>query len=103
MATLLMKQFLIRPGENGQRFNLRSADFDAVLRPSTLASQAIKGSGDHRLDVHGCQVAFTFEKCGIQISFEGNALSQADAFSVVTEIAANITKATGQQARVAPL
>jgi hypothetical protein len=92
-------EFLIKRTD-GDWFDLHKTRFVEVLRPLSYASKPVQGWGDHRIEVSSCPISFSFEDPGIQVCFEGSNLSQDDAVKVVNEIADNIMKATGQQARV---
>lgn len=74
-----------------------------MLCPDSVSSSPIEGWGDHRIFVLGCEVSFSSEDPGIQVSFETGNISQAQAIQLVQEIAAKIAAVTGQQAEVIPL
>ena len=97
-----MIEFLIKRTD-GDWFDLHSSRFAEVLRPSSFPSHPIEGRGDHRIEIRGCPVSFSYEDPGIQISFDGDMLSEAEASQVVSEIAESITRATGQKSQVIPL
>lgn len=95
-------EFLIRRSD-GEWFNLHANRFEEVLRPSSFATQSVQGWGDHRIEVRGCPISFSFEDPGIQVCFEGDGLTEAESMQIVNEIAENITAATGQRSKVIPL
>ncbi len=95
-------EFLIRRSD-GDWFDLDASRFDAVLRPSSFPSRRVQGWGDHRIEVYGCPVSFSFEDPGIQVCFEGDGITETDASLIVHEIAESVTNATGQKSNVVPL
>ena len=95
-------EFLIKRTD-GDWFDLHASRFAEVLRPSSFASRPVEGWGDHRIEVRGCPVSFSYEDPGIQICFDGDALTEAEASQVVSEIAESITRATGQKSQVISL
>jgi hypothetical protein len=97
-----MIEFLIRRTD-GDWFDLHKRQFAEVVRPASFPSQPVEGCGDHRIEIRGCQISFSYEDPGIQVSFEGDSLTEAEASQIVSEIAESITKATGQKSRVIPL
>ena len=97
-----MIEFLIKRTD-GDWFDLHASRFAEVLRPSSFPSRPIEGWGDHRIEIRGCPVSFSYEDPGIQVSFDGDALTEAEASQVVNEIAKSITKATGQTSQVIAL
>ncbi len=50
--------------------------------------------------VNDCHIFFSFEDPGLQIGFEYGSFDETESHKIVNEIAENITKATGQGARV---
>jgi hypothetical protein len=97
-----MIEFLIKRTD-GDWFDLHASRFTEVLRPASFPSNQVEGWGDHRIEIRGCPVSFSYENPGIQISFEGDSLTEAEASQVVSEIAESITRATGQKSQVIPL
>jgi hypothetical protein len=97
-----MIEFLIKRTD-GDWFDLHKSRFAEVLRPSSFPSRPIEGWGDHRIEIRGCPVSFSYEGPGIQVCFEGNAITEAEASQIVGEIAQSITKATSQKGEVVPL
>jgi hypothetical protein len=96
------REFLIRRAD-GDWFDLYATRFAEVLKPTSLPSRQIAGWGDHRIEVKGCEISFSYEDPGFQICFETGMPSEEEAARIVEEIAASITAATGQQSRVVPL
>ncbi len=92
-------EFLIKRTD-GAWFDLPKGRFADVLRPSSYPSRLAQGWGDHRIEVNGCPISFSYEDPGIQVCFEGSGFPEDDALKVVNEIADSIMKATGQLARV---
>jgi hypothetical protein len=97
-----MIEYLIKRTD-GDWFDLHASRFAEVLRPSSFLSRTVEGWGDHRIEIHGCQISFSYEEPGIQVSFDGDTLTESEASQIVSEIAESITKATGQKSRVIPL
>jgi len=89
-------EFLIRRTD-GEWFD--GVDRDKTLRPNSFGSKVIKGWGDHRIEVQGVEVSFSYEDPGWQIVFEGP-IEATMARQIVQEIAGNITAATGQGSRI---
>jgi len=97
-----MIEFLIKRTD-GDWFDLHTSRCGEVLRPSSFPSHPVEGWGNHRIEIRGCQISFSYEDPGIQVSFEGDSLAEAEASQIVSEIAESITKATGQKSQVIPL
>jgi hypothetical protein len=95
-------EFLIRRSD-GDWFDLHTNRFEEVLRPSSFESRPVHGWGDHRIEVRGCPISFSYEDPGIQVCFEGDGLTEAEASQIANEVAASITTATGQSSEVMPL
>jgi hypothetical protein len=91
-------EFLIRRTD-GKWFDLPADQFAAALRPSTFPSRPAAGWGDHRIEVAGVEVSFSYEDPGIQVGFEGE-LPEATAEQIVAEILENVARVTGQRGRV---
>jgi|SRR5215208_6152231 len=92
-------EFLIKRTD-GEWFDLRKDRFNEILRPTSMLSKTIQGWGDHRIEVLGCAVAFSYEDVGIQVSFEGKDIPETRAEEIVEEICRNIEEATHQRGRV---
>jgi hypothetical protein len=69
-----MLEFLIKRTD-GDWFDLRHEHLKEVLRPTSYSSKPIEGCGDHRIEVEGCEVSFSYEDPGIQVCFESGAIS----------------------------
>ena len=91
-------EYLIRSAD-GEWFDLHVDRYAAALRPSSMPSRSVEGWGDHRIEVCGVEISFSYEDPGIQVTFEGE-LPEEVAHDLVTEILANITEVTGQRGRV---
>ena len=85
-----MIEYLIKR-RDGDFLLLEREKLAAVLRPNSLGSREVQGWGDHRIEVAGLTVAFSFEDPGIQLIFE-NAESVDDVVCslVVDEIVENV-------------
>ena len=68
-----------------------------MLKPAAFPSKPVPGKGEHRIEVNGCQISFTYEDPGILVRFEGAGLPDEEAEQIVDEIAASITKSTGKK------
>jgi hypothetical protein len=97
-----MHEFLIRRID-GEWFELHARRFAEVLRPTTMPSQPVSGWGDHRIEVDGEEISFSYEDPGIQVIFETGKLAPDVALKIVHEICERITLLTGQQGRVVEL
>src|SRR5437870_2282440 len=95
-------EFLIKRTD-GDWFDLNKRQFADVLRPSSFQSCPIAGWGDHRIEIRDCEIAFSFEIAGLQVIFQDNTLTEAEALQVTNEIAESITKAIGQKSKVIQL
>ena len=91
-------EYLIRRSD-GEWFDLSADQYADALRPSSVPSKPAEGWGDHRVEIGGVEVSFSYEDPGIQVTFEGD-LPDALVDTIVGEILANITRVTGQQGRV---
>jgi hypothetical protein len=97
-----MREFLIRRSD-GEWFDLDPCQFVEALRPSTMSSRPITGSGDHRIEVDGEEISFSYEDPGIQVSFETGKLSPDVTLKIIHEICNRVAVVTGQQGRVVEL
>jgi hypothetical protein len=95
-------EFLIRRAD-GEWFDLHKRQFPEAFVPSSFPSKPVEGWGDYRIEINGCQISFSYEDPGIQVCFEGASLSATEAAKIVGEVAENISKVTGQKARIVPL
>ncbi len=97
-----MKEFLIRRTD-GDWFDFMNSQLPDILHPNSFPHKVCKGWGTHRIEVMGCQIAFSDEDPGIQVSFESSEIPDDVARRIVEEICQNMIRATGQQGEVVPL
>ncbi len=89
-----MIEFLIKR-RDGEFF-----DFPQVtgpLHPITISYRQSEDWGDERIEVDGCEVSFSYEAVGVQVSFEGD-ITQARSMAIVEEIRQYIELVCGQSA-----
>lgn len=67
-------------------------------RPVTIPFRQIEGWGDGRIEIDGCQISFSDEVPGVQVSFEGQ-VSQQRAVAIIEEIRQRIEEVSGQKAQ----
>lgn len=91
-----MREFLITRSD-GNTIDLHKSKFLDVLKPQSFPSMKVAGRGEHRIEVNGCEISFTYEDPGILIRFEGKGLPDEEEEQIADEIAARITKATGKK------
>lgn len=91
-------EYLIRRTD-GDWFDLSPEQYAAALRPSSFPWRRVDGWGDHRIEVGGVEVSFSYEDPGIQVTFEGD-VPEGVADAVVAEVLANITAVTGQEGSI---
>jgi hypothetical protein len=94
-------EFLIRRTD-GEWFDIHLSAMPDVLQPARRPSRSVTEFGDHRIEVDGVHIAFSYEDPGIQVTFEGD-VDAAWARSVVEEILERIESMTGQSARIIAL
>lgn len=94
-----MFEFLIKRTD-GDWFDLPFDCYSDVLHPKSLPSKRVEGWGEYRILIAGCEIAFSYEDPGIQVSFECENLSEELATKIVEEICANIIEITGQKGQV---
>lgn len=92
-------EFLIKTVD-GQWFNLKPGDFAKACHPNSVAYEVSDGWGDHCIAVAGTEISFSYEDPGVQVSFDDDTMGEVQAMQIVTEIAGNLTEATGQASRV---
>ena len=97
----MAREYLIRPNES-EWFDLHKDDFSPAFRPINFESNVVAGWGDHRIEIKGVEISFSYEDPGIQITFEGE-IDGEIADQIVDEILKNIEAITGQSGRVVPL
>ena len=76
---------------------MHKSKFLEVLKPTAFVSKQIAGKGEHRIEVNGCEISFTYEDPGILVRFEGAGLPEEEEEQIADEIAASITKSTGKK------
>ena len=91
----MIEYLLKRTG--GEWFEIR--DFKAVCQPRTIPFEQIDGWGNARIRIGSCEVAFSDEIAGIQISFEGDIDAQL-ARQVAAEVLERITASSGQTGEI---
>ena len=91
-----MIEYLLKRTD-GEWFDIR--DFKAVCQPKTVPFEQIEGWGNARIRIGSCEVAFSDEIAGIQISFEGEIDGQL-AGQVVSEVLERITATSGQTGEI---
>ena len=60
-------------------------------------------TGRYPIEVRGSAISFSYEDAGIQVCFEGDGLTEAEASQIANDIAMSVTTATGQSSEVIPL
>ena len=91
-----MIEYLIKPTKSEWfDFPEGSTPYRTIRTPFT----SVEGWGNGRIEVEGCEISFSFEDPGIQVSFEGN-MSQARADEVIEEIKQAIEIAGNEPAEV---
>ena len=65
-------------------------------RPVTIPFKKVEGWGDGRIEIDGCQISFSYEDPGIQVSFQGE-IPQELADRIVAEISQTIESESGQK------
>lgn len=91
-----MREFLITRSD-GNTIDLHKSKFLDVLKPMSFPSRKVAGRGEHRIEVNGCEISFTYEDPGILIRFEGAGLPDEEEEQIADEIATSITKTTGKK------
>jgi hypothetical protein len=66
-------------------------------RPLSIPLQRVEGWRDELIEIDGCQISFSYEDPGIQVSFEGQ-IEEKRAVSIAEEIRLQIEKVSGQYA-----
>jgi len=91
-----MIEFLVKPVKSEWfLFPEGSKPYRTVRTPC----REIAGWGNGRIEVEGCEISFSCEDPGIQVSFEGK-VSQARAEEIIDEIKQAIEAAAKEQATV---
>ncbi len=84
-----MKEYLIR--RKDEDFCLiHVSKFSDVLHPNSFESEKISGWGDYRIKVEDCEISFSFEEVGIQISFEICEKDNEKTETIISEICQNV-------------
>ncbi len=94
-----MLEFVIRRTDSPW-FDLSYDAFPAVLRPNSIPSRPVAGWGDHRIEVEECEISFSDEIVGIQVSFECDTFNESLAWQIIREVCQNVVEAMGQPAEV---
>ena len=68
-------------------------------RPITFPYKSLEGWGDNRIEVADCEISFSYEDPGIQVSFEGP-IDENEAAQIAEEIRKRIQEVSGQQAEL---
>jgi hypothetical protein len=97
-----MSEYIIKRTD-GDYFDVQRSQYADVLRPVSTPSRPIAGWGDHRIEVEGAEVSFSFEPPGYQVVFESHALTAERRLAIVEEILLSIEGATGQSGEVIEL
>jgi hypothetical protein len=97
-----MREYLICTTDD-EEFDIHLSKFADVLRPKSYPSRVIEGWGALRLEVAGCEVSFSPEPPGTQVSFESGEISPELADAIVQEILESAESFTGQKGKVVPL
>ena len=88
---------------DGEWFDVGPKNFERTLVPQSLPWSVTEGQGDFRIAVRNCEIVFSHEDSGIQVVFESDKFSPEEEVSLLSEILANIKKATGQQGKLIEL
>jgi hypothetical protein len=97
-----MFEYLIRRTD-GEWFDVPFHKYPEILRPIRTPSRRIEGWGDHRIEVEGEQVSFSYEDPGFKVVFETGVLAEERADQIVAEICENIETTSGQKTRIVKL
>src|SRR5438552_18306101 len=85
---------------DGDYFDLHFEQLADALHPITFPSKKVEGWGEWRIEVEGCEVSFSGEPPGYQVSFECDDIEPDTARKIVNEILLNVESLTGQKAEV---
>ena len=66
-------------------------------RPVAIQFRRVEGWGDGRIEIDGCEISFSSEDPGIQVSFHGQ-MSEPRAVAIVDEIRQSIERVSKQHA-----
>jgi hypothetical protein len=89
-------EFLIRRTD-GEWFDFPQGS--DPYRPISRSYKVVEGHGDARIEVDGCEISFSYEDPGVQMSFEGD-ISQENAACIAEEVRLQVERVSGQAARV---
>jgi hypothetical protein len=90
-----MIEFLIKRTD-GEWFDFPSGS--DPYRPVSMPYNLVEGWGDGRIEIDGCQISFSYEDSGVQVSFEGD-ISEQRAAVVTEQIRQRIEQVSGQKAK----
>ena len=93
-----MLEYLIRRTD-GDWFDLGVADVPNVFHPNSMPWTVDEKWDGQLIKVAGCDVSFSYEEPGLQISFKGT-IDEDFARQVTEEILVNVEAATGQKGRI---
>ena len=86
-----VKEYLIR--RRDKDFCLvQVGKFSNVLHPNSFESEKANGWGDYRIKIRDCEISFSFEEVGIQVSFEICEIDDEKAETIIDEICRNVEK-----------
>jgi hypothetical protein len=94
-----MIEFLIKRTDD-RWFEIPASDFEEIVRPRSVPSRVLGDKEVYTLEMAGCEVSFSHEEPGLQVTFESGQISEEQAERLVSEIAASITAATGQKSAI---
>ena len=97
-----MLEYLIKPLDS-DFFALSPNEWGKVLRPTSFPSKIIDGWGNLRLAIEDCEVSFSDEMVGIQISFENCDIPDEKANLIVQEICQQLVSVSGEKAYIVGL
>jgi hypothetical protein len=87
-------EFLIKPMEDDWFAFPSGSD---PYRPVAMPYSRAEGSGDARIKIDRCEISFSYEDPGVQVTFEGQITAQR-AVAVAEEIRQRIEQVSGQRA-----
>lgn len=92
-------EFLIKRTD-GEWFSLHKMKFAETLKPKSVASQQIRGWGDHRIKIPNGEIAFSYEDPGIHVIFENYSGTLKEARLITKEILQNIETTTKEKGEI---
>ena len=87
-----MIEYLVRRTD-GEWFDFPSGS--DPYAPVSIAYRRTEGSGDARIEIDDCEISFSYEDPGIQISFEGD-IPEDRAAQIADEVRLRIEETSGQ-------